>query len=44
MTQVALTKEQEIDAAYAQMKAQEQKDKNAAWERAEAEQNKGKDL
>lgn len=44
MTQVVLTKEQEIDAAYAQMKAQEQKDKNAAWERAESEQNKGKDL
>lgn len=42
MTQVALTKEQEVDAAYAQMKAQEQKDKDAVWERLEADQNKGK--
>jgi hypothetical protein len=39
-----MTKQQEIDAAYAQAKAQEQKDKNAAWERAESELNKGKDL
>ena len=37
MTQVALTKEQEIEAAYAQMKAQEQKDKDSAWKQADKE-------
>lgn len=44
MTQATMTKEQEIDQAYAQMKAQEQKAKNAAWEQAESAQNKGKEL
>lgn len=37
MTQVALTKEQEIEAAYVQMKDQERKDKEAAWNQADAE-------
>lgn len=44
MTQVTMTKEQEIDQAYAQMKAQERQAKDAAWKQAEADQNKGKDL
>lgn len=44
MTQVVLTKEQEIEQAYAQMKAQEKQDKEAAWAKAESAQNKGKDL
>ena len=43
MTKATMTKEQEIDQAYAQMKAQERQVKDAAWNRAEAEQNKGKD-
>lgn len=42
MTQATMTKQQQIDAAYAQAKAQEQKDKDAVWERVETEQNKGK--
>ena len=37
MTQVALTKEQEIEQAYAQLKAQEQKDKDLAWQKADKE-------
>lgn len=44
MTQATLTKQQEIDAAYAQLQAQEKQDKNSAWEQAEKDQNKGKDL
>jgi hypothetical protein len=44
MNQVTMTKEQEIEQAYAQHKSQEKSEKNAAWERAEAEQNKGKVL
>lgn len=40
MTQVALTKEQEIEQAYAQLKAQEKQERDAVWDRAEAEQNK----
>lgn len=31
MTQATMTKQQQIDAAYAQAKAHEQKDKDAAW-------------
>lgn len=44
MTQAIMTKEQEIEQAYAQHKAQEKREKNAAWDRAEADQNKGKVL
>lgn len=44
MTKAVLTKEQEIELAYAQLKEQELKEKEAAWEQAEATQNKGKDL
>jgi len=40
MTQVALTKEQEIEQAYAQLKAQEKQERDAVWERVEADQNK----
>jgi hypothetical protein len=44
MTQATLTKEQEIEQAYAQLQAQEKQAKNSAWEQAEKDQNKGKDL
>jgi hypothetical protein len=44
MTKAALTKEQEIELAYAQLKEQNEKEKEAAWEQAEATQNKGKEL
>jgi len=37
MTQVALTKEQEIEQAYAQLKAQERQSKEAAWKQADKE-------
>lgn len=43
MTQSTMTKEQEIDQAYAQMQAQEKQAKEAAWKQAENDQNKGKD-
>lgn len=43
MTQATMTKEQEIDQAYAQMQAQEKQAKEAAWKQAENDQNKGKD-
>lgn len=32
-----MTKEQEIEMAYAQLKEQERKDKEAAWNQADAE-------
>lgn len=32
-----MTKEQEIEMAYAQMKEQERQDKEAAWNQADAE-------
>jgi hypothetical protein len=44
MTQVVLTKEQEVEQAYAQLQAQEKQAKEAAWKQAESDQNKGKDL
>lgn len=37
MTQVALTKEQEIEQAYAQLQAQEKQAKEAAWKQADKE-------
>ncbi len=42
MTQEKLTREQEIELAYAQLEAQRKKEKEEAWEKAEAEQNRGK--
>lgn len=40
MTQ--LTKQQEIDKAYAQHQAQQKAEKDKAWEVLEADRNKGK--
>lgn len=37
MTQSTMTKEQEIDQAYAQMQAQEKQAKEAAWRQADKE-------
>lgn len=37
MTKVALTKEQEIEQAYAQLQAQERQAKEAAWKQADKE-------
>lgn len=44
MTQSTMSKEQEIEQAYAQLQAQEKQAKEDAWKQAETEQNKGKDL
>lgn len=43
MTQAKnLTREQEIELAYSQRAEQEKKDREAVWEKVEAEQNRGK--
>lgn len=43
MTQAQnLTREQEIELAYAQRSQQEKQERDAVWEKVEAEQNRGK--
>lgn len=42
MTNQKMTREEEIEAAFKQRDDQNKRDKEAAWEQAEAEQNKGR--